>query len=98
MADIYARADAAFALQDREARARDLAAAREAGLVHLLHQGVPSPTPEEPVLLEPPEPSGSAARGVPLVGPLDTSTPAGKARAALRRWSARERRQPVEQR
>jgi hypothetical protein len=82
-----------FSLQDREARASDLAAAREAGLVHLLHQGVPS-TPEEPGLLEPPGPSGSAARNrVPLLGPPDTTSPAGKARAALRRWSARERRQ-----
>jgi hypothetical protein len=89
---IYQRADAAFAVQDREARAADFRAAQQAGLTHLLHQqGVPS-TPEEPVQLEPPGPSGSAARNrVPLIGPSDTTSPAGRARAALRRWSADKR-------
>jgi hypothetical protein len=42
---VWARADAMFALQDAAARRDDYRAAEAAGLVHLLHQGVPQPQP-----------------------------------------------------
>jgi hypothetical protein len=96
--DIYQRADMAFAAQDREARAADLRSAQEAGLVHLLHQGVPS-TPKEPEGSAAAT-SGSAARNrVPLIGVApDVTTPAGRITAALRRWPAdRRHRQRMDQ-
>jgi hypothetical protein len=106
MPNIYDRADRLFAAMDAQARRDDRRAAEEAGLVHLLHQGVPSPHPDvEPSsgVPEPPTPesasgSGAAARGrVPLMGdPRTDTSPAGKARRALRRWSACDRRQRFE--
>jgi hypothetical protein len=96
---VYQRADMAFAAQDPEARAADIRAAEAAGRLHLLPQGVPS-TPGEPSPLEPAEPSGSAARNdrVSLIGAApDVTTPGGRITAALRRWSARDRRRRMEQ-
>jgi hypothetical protein len=109
---VWQRADAMFAYQDAQARRDDLSAAKEAGLVHLLHQGVPSPHPGvssdvSPGGDSPPTPgpsvsgSGSevAARGrIPaMTDPRTDTSSAGKARRALRRWSARERRQRFEE-
>jgi hypothetical protein len=103
---IEVRADAAFAYQDAQARRADLAAAKEAGLVHLVHQGPPhppgsmaagepSPLPTEPGL----GPAGAAARtGVlSMRDPRTDTSPSGKARLALRRWAGRDRRNRAEQ-
>jgi hypothetical protein len=105
--DIYARAEAAFQLQDREQRDADRRALQEAGLHHLVadlpHPGGLSLSPGEssspPAAAHGPGPggSGAATRGVPLMGdPRADRTPAGKARRALRRWRAGERRQRFE--
>jgi hypothetical protein len=90
---VHQKADAMFAAQDAEARHSDYLAAKEAGLVHLLHQGTPSPSPGTG-----PVPPGTATRGIPLMtDPRSDRTPAGKARLALRRWRARDRRQRAQE-
>jgi hypothetical protein len=82
---VQQRADAMFAAQDREARAADFRAAQEAGLVHLLHQGVPqqsSPSASE---------SFGASASVPAAAAR--ATPIGtRIRAAFDRWAARSAR------
>jgi hypothetical protein len=94
---IYQRMDAAFAAQDANTRRAERQAAEAAGLGHLLHQGPPSPSPSGAAHGPGPTESGAATRGVPLMtDPRTDTSAAGKARRALRRWTARERRQRFE--
>jgi hypothetical protein len=104
MPDVYARADATFALQDAQQRDADRKALQEAGLDHLVaalpspgptSAGVPSPSPGNP---SGPGPSpGTAARGrLSMDDPRADKSPAGKARRALRRWAAADRRRRFE--
>jgi hypothetical protein len=83
MPAVYARADMMFAAQDAEARATDFRAAKEAGLVHLLHQGVESQSPG-PGDAGPPTSralaSGVAARANPV---------RSRIREAFTRWAHR---------
>jgi hypothetical protein len=105
--DIYARAEAAFQLQDREQRDADRRALQEAGLHHLVadlpHPGSGAsgdPSSSPPAAAHGPGPggSGTATRGVPLMtDPRTDTSAAGKARRALRRWRAGERRQRFEE-
>jgi hypothetical protein len=82
--NVYQRADAAFAMQDREARHADLVAAQQAGLVHLLHQGVESPPVASPGDAAPPASRASAPGVAARANPLGT-----KFREAFTRWAAR---------
>jgi hypothetical protein len=105
-------ADRVFNAQDAENAHAERKALVDAGLLHLIdgpgvypaspHPGVSTVSPGD---TEPPTPgsfsaTGSevAARGVPsMTDPRTDRTPAGKARLALRRWRARERRARAEE-
>jgi hypothetical protein len=88
-----------FSLQDAQNRATERRTLDEVGLSHLAPQllGVP-PSPTPGAQLEPATPGSVTRNRVPLLEAPDTSNPAVRARNALRRWAARERRQRVEQR
>lgn len=85
-----------FARQDAEAARSERRALIEAGVLHDLGPAYPSPIPG--ALLEPASGSATRADRVPLLEAPDTTSPAIRARNALRRWRARERRQRVEKR
>ena len=86
---VYARADMMFQMQDAEARRADRQAAEEAGLVDLLHQGVPSPHPVEPAGAPASRSQGMATSGMATSGPVAARAHplASRIRAALTRWA-----------
>jgi hypothetical protein len=89
-----------FARQDAEAARADRRALVEAGLLHVLDtrpDEMTSPPVAEGPSAGSPSPPGAASRGVPTMGdPRADQSSAARARRALRRWRAGERRQRFE--